>query len=256
MKIGLISRGRTQSSAVIASLAHNYQLINLSEIYFQVLPTVRSIVDVKNKLLKINTDPKAIFAEKIKNLTNKISIEDNYICKLWPSMITFYNYDMNCEPNKELFDSIKKNILFDITNYWKIKEYNILFFLDRDLYESTYSWVYCKKTSLFHNYKIGNITYRKDSPSLILENKDFATAKKYILEYCLQHKLKEFIIQNNLHYIDITDCTNLYIDNDIVKTQPTNKNYKQLITNSDELHDLIEKWYPICMEYTKDWHFY
>ena len=40
--------------------------------------------------------------------------------------------------------------IFNISEYFRIKEYDQLYYINKDLHHSTISWVYTKKTKLFH----------------------------------------------------------------------------------------------------------
>lgn len=251
MKIGLICRGRTRSSAIIRSLAHRYNLENLNESYFTILENVEQIQQLNKKILKNNTSYIEIIKQRIINLTNKNFSNDNFIVKLWPSMLFFPDYNFNL-PNNIFFENVKNNVIFNISECWKIKHYDMLFFLDRNLNDSVYSWVWGKHTGQILIYK-----GEKENNSVItLTENDFNRAKEHILVFCLQQKIKEFLINSNLKVTYLNSNHNLYIDNDVINIKNSNKNYKNLIQNIDELDKLISDWYPICLENTKDWQFY
>jgi hypothetical protein len=236
MKIGLICRGRTRSSIIQDSLSKKHKLINNFEIYLRA-----------QKVFKKGNDLNNNFQTELKNITNTIFLKQNFICKLWPSMLIHRPHMFE---NNQSFDDIKNKIIFNISEYFRISEYDELYYLNRDLHHSTFSWVYrCKRIKLM-NYLQPNI------PLVItIDDIDLSIARFYILEYCLQEKIKDFLNEQQIPYIDITETYNQYIDNKI-DTIPSNNDYNKLITNSDMLPKFIDDWYNICCENITDWKYY
>jgi len=238
MKMGLISRARTCSSAVIFSLVKQYNLVNKYEIYNDI---TRNLDKDYYALSKGDFDREKRFKEKFLKFTDKLFLEDNFICKIWPAMLI-------ATPHRviEPFEKTKEKIIFDLTTYLKIREYDQLYFLDRNLYDSTASWAYSKKSMIWRK--------QHRQPIVKLEPKDFNTVKFYILEYCLHQKIKEFLIEQNIPFIDIKDKPEPFIDSSIPITKSNNK-YQELITNYDELYNFITDYYEIYVNNTKDWKF-
>jgi hypothetical protein len=53
--------------------------------------------------------------------------------------------------NNQSFDDIKNKIIFNISEYFSISEYDELYYLNRDLHHSTFSWIYrCKRIKLMN----------------------------------------------------------------------------------------------------------
>jgi hypothetical protein len=235
MKIGLICRGRTRSCIIQDSLSKKHKLINNFEIYLRAQKVF--------KKSEINNN----FQTELKNITNTMFLKQNFICKLWPSMLINRPHMFE---NNQSFDDIKNKIIFNISEYFRISEYDELYYLNRDLHHSTFSWVYrCKRIKLM-NHLQPNI------PLVItMDDTDLSIARFYILEYCLQEKIKDFLNEQQIPYIDITETYNQYIDNKI-NTIPSNNNYNKLITNSDMLPKFIDDWYNICCENITDWKYY
>jgi hypothetical protein len=242
MKIGLISRGRTQSSAIVRSLSKKYNLTDNFELYFNAHNQIMKYENIKSLGNKN-------FHQQIRNITNTVFLKENFICKLWPSMLI-------APPSKfeknQTFDDIKKKIIFNITEYFRIKDYDQLYFINKDLHHSTLSWIYTKKTNLFHRGK-----FTEYSPPIItIDDADLDIVRFYILEYCLQEKIKDFLCEQKIPYIDITESYNEYIDTDLIKTIATNNDYTKLITNYDTLPNFIDGWYKVCCENIVDWKYY
>lgn len=248
MKIGLISRGRTQSSAIVQTLSKKYNIDTGFEIYFNAHNHVINYKKLKsliNKKYNSNND----FQIQIKNITNSIFLKENVICKLWPSMLS---EPPNRITDNDTFDDIKNKTIFNISEYFRIKEYDQLYYINKDLHHSTISWVYTKKTKLFHRVK--NNDYL--TPLITIDKDDLNLIKFYILEYCLQEKIKDFLCEQKIPYTDITKTYNQYIDNDIINLTVTNNDYAKLITNYDMLPSFIDDWYKVCLENTSDWKYY
>lgn len=248
MKIGLISRGRTQSSAIVDTLSKKHNLDNNFEKYFQVHKRIIKYQNVKSlSNIKYNRDND--FQQQIKNVTNEIFIKENFICKLWPSMLIMPDHKFQID---QTFDDIKKKIIFNISEYFRIKEYDQLYYINKDLHHSTISWVYTKKTNLFHRGKFTEYS----TPTITVEDDDIDTIKFYILEYCLQEKIKDFLHEQKIPYTDISETYNQYIDTEILTTVVTNNDYTKLISNYDTLPSFIDDWYKLCCENTIDWKYY
>jgi hypothetical protein len=248
MKIGLISRGRTQSSAIVRTLSKEYDLDDNFELYFQAHSHIIKYQYAKtlgNKNYNLNID----FQNQLKTITNSIFLKKNFICKLWPSMLI--EPPSKFEKN-QTFNNIKNKIIFNISEYFRIKDYDQLYYISKDLHHSTLSWVYTKKTKLFHRSKFTEYT----PPLITIDDNDLDIIRFYILEYCLQEKIKDFLCEQKIPYIDITETYSQYIDTDSIKTTVTNNDYTKLITNSDMLPKFIDDWYKVCCENTKDWKYY
>jgi hypothetical protein len=243
MKIGLISRGRTQSTAIIQTLAKRHKLINNFETYFGAANAIKKELHPNNSLYDE-------FQLSIKNVTDTIFTSKNFICKIWPSMLIV-------PPDKfeshQTFDDIKSRIIFNISEYLRISEYDQLYYINKELQHSTLSWVYAKKTRRFHRF---NKHIKYNSPVITIDDNDLDRLRFYILEYCLQEKIKDFLCKQKIPYTDISETYTQYIDDSMLNTSATNNDYPNLITNSDTISKFIDDWYNICCENTIDWKYY
>jgi hypothetical protein len=246
MKIGVISRGRTASSAVVNSLTTNNKLSNKFEIYF----------DMHIKLsryyqLRPNTTKNIQFTDfqtKLYNLTKSLFDEGNFIVKIWPSMLCFPPHKIY---KNQSFQDIKDNFIFDITEYLNIHQYDKLYFLDKDLHHSAISWVYSKKTKIFHKRKNMSIQI----PKINLDSADYDTVRFYILEYCLHQKLRQFLLDKQIPFTEISNNFESYINSDMLKIEESQNDYENLIYEYTDLYSYISEWYQVCIENTKDWYF-
>jgi hypothetical protein len=248
MKIGLISRGRTQSSAIVQTLSNKHNLTNKFEEYFILRNNFLKYQGIK---ILSNKNYVALdeFQGHLKNITNTMFLTENFICKLWPSMLALPPHKFN---NNESFADIKKKIVFNINECFRIKDYDQLYYINKELHRSTLSWVYAKKTNLFHRSKFKKYS----TPMITVGDDDLDRIRFYILEYCLQEKIKDFLCEQKIPYIDITDSYSQYIDIDVIQTTTTNNDYTKLITNYDILPSFIDNWYNVCCENTIDWKYY
>lgn len=247
MKIGLICRGRTFSSAIIESLSNDNNLLNYGEQYFTCLNTANKINNLKHKWgisHKFET-----FETCLLSYTTKLFQTDNFVCKLWPTMLLYRDtFDIEVS-----LDYVKDNFIFNITKYWNLKDYDKLYFLDRDLITSTYSWVYAKHKKFFNLNKTQNAG--EIYTNITINDSDINLAKLYILEYCLQHKMKKFLIENNFNIIEVDNHNNL-INQSSVPIIASNQNYTKLINNYNILDNLFTDYLPYCQNKIDDWKFY
>ena len=248
MKIVLISRGRTCSTAISKSLAHLNNVEYLGETYFN---TVHDNF-VRHRTYRPKFSKEKVFTEfyqKLEVHTQSTFLKNDFLVKLFPSIL-------HMPPNKmyksDIFNSIKPYIISNL-DVLKITEYDKFYFLDRQFYNSIVSWVYSKKSLIWHQNKINPKKYTK----IYLDKLDFATAKFYILEYFLQQKIRDYLNNKNIPYTYIDESNyDQFIDTNILSTTKTEINYKDYITNIEELDVFIDYWYPIIKQETYDWFFY
>lgn len=246
MKIGIISRGRTRSTAIINSIATNLNLPNKSEIYFQAHDKFIKQFSLLHKLDQNNQ--LNVFGQKIDQITNSLFENENFICKIWPSMLIMTPHQLS----NDLINTVYKNTLFEANKYIRLSEYDQLYFIDRNILLSTLSWVYSKKTRIFHKHKNQDLVYEP----IDLTASDYDRAKFYILEYCLQQKLKHYLIENNIPFTDISD-TNYkeYTIDSLLLMEEHNVDYESLISNSKELIEFISYTHDECINTTYHWKF-
>jgi hypothetical protein len=245
MKIGLICRGRTRSTAILDSLCYKYNLKNKNELYFDVNEIILTHKELRKKIS--NEELLPLFKSKIKNITNDLFTENNFGCKLWPSMLALPANEHNIY--NESLDDIKQTILFDLEYYFNLSQYDQLYFLNRNVEISTISWVYSKRTDLYHTYKGRKNKYYP----ITLNYEDFAKARFYILECCLQEKIKTYLVSNKIPFIEISDQDyNLYSNNAKV-LEETDIDYHRYITNINQFKKFIGNTFDEYSEKTKYW---
>jgi len=247
MKIALICRGRTNSTAIGKSLAANKNLEWVGENYFWFHEELVRWLHYRPKYDKTLAFKK--FTEIIKDETYKISLQDNFVIKIFPSILHFPPSLMF---ENTSFESVKNDFIFD-TNLIKLNTYDQYYFLDRNFRYSTLSWIYAFQTSQFHQPKINKRNYYK----ITLNKTDFARTKFYIIEYLMQQKMRKYLENNKIPFTLIDEsCYSDYIDNTKLGTEKTSINYEHYIENIKELDSFIDYWYPICEQETSNWNFY
>lgn len=239
MKIGVICRGRTGSSAVTRTIAKKHQCLTIGE-NFQAHSHILGKKDIECSE-KMNIFKKYIFQSN-KNLF----FQKRFVVKIWPSMLIL---PPNKIENFETFVDFRQKIIFDIEEHLFLSKYDHLYFLDRNLYDSTLSWVYAKKINVFHKTKTLLPNYYK----IKLDDNDYALAKFYILEYCLQKKIKKYLQNSNIAFTEIT-MDDFDFDSNLPLEKSEN-DYKNLIIGVDDMIKFIGEQYNICQESTKDWVF-
>ena len=244
MKIALVSRARTYSTPIIELLSKQYDVENKFEIYFDIYWNDFG----KTKLLKTYIQKNnnfTYFQNKILELTNKLQEHNNFICKLWPMFITYPPHVIN---PSESANNLRKNIIFDISKYLAVKNYDKIYVADRNLYDSALSFVYANKTRIWHSTKNIKRSYTK------MQADDFTISKTkyYIVEYILHQKMIEYLKKNNIPHTVFEDY-NLLDQSQFVKT---NNNYENLIYNVEIIKHTIDNYYPLYQTETSDWAFY
>jgi len=246
MNIGIISRPRTVSSAVINTLEKRHNLTNEYEVY-QVL--VNSLLVPQKELKNLDEDARQKYFENaLLSKTNEFFSNGNFICKIWPCM--FIRSPVLMLP-KWSIDYIKNRTTFDITRLFKIDQYDQLYYIDRDVYTTTASWVYSRRINVFHTLRNKN----HKTPIVELDVMDFAHAKYHVLEYTLQQKLKELLIEKQIPFVDISNNYNDYVDESLLTTKKSEHDYPSLISNYDQLHNSITEWREFFANATSDWKF-
>jgi len=248
MKIALLCRGRTRSTAVIEYLSKVHNIQNKSEIYFTnhkfVLSPQYSIKNHKKLYIEKLCD----FQNLLNNTTTELLNIPSFICKIWPSMLVYppssFSYD-------EDLSSIKNRTIFDITNTLKLKEYNKVVVLNRDLITSSLSWVYAKHTNVFSVLSHQKRKFHK----IKLNELDLDFLRFYILEYCLQEKIVDYLDKTELKY-EIFSGYDSLTNNIQLRTKDSKNNYDLLIENLDDTKQFISNFYKSCQIETKDWYFY
>lgn len=248
MKIGIICRGRTRGTAILDALCTKHNLNNKNELYFDVNEVILTHRDLR-KNISIR-QLQELFTKKIKETTTNLFLENNFGCKLWPSMLAMPANEHNIY--NESLEEIKPTLIFDVEYYFNISKYDQLYYVDRDIESSTLSWVYSKRTDIYHTYSGNKNKYYP----ITVNNEDFAKARFYILECCLQQKIKNYLIEKNIAFIEISDENyNLYSDG--TKTyEETKIDYKDYITNFVDFKQFIKKTYQEYSLQTVTWKYY
>lgn len=247
MKIAILSRPRTFSTAIGKTLAYQNQAKYLGETYVNVLIAIRRYYHYR----KSYDLDKAMnhFKNKLAEHTNTVFSNTNFVTKIFPSMLYF---PPGIITERETFEEIKRKYIFDL-EIFNLSNYDKIYILERDLKKSLISWIYSSKIQHFHLNKNEKYAY----PNITIGLSDFNTARFHIVEYCLLEKFKKYLDEKNLSYSIVSE-NNFYdhVHDDILETEKTPINYNEYITNITDLEDFINYWYPICKEQTQNWTFY
>lgn len=247
MKIAILARPRTFSTAIGKTFAHNYDSIYVGETYLNVLMAIRRYYYLRKSYdLK-----KAInhLKNELSDHTKKIFSYGNFVIKIFPGMLHF---PPGIITEYESFGDIKSKYIFDI-DILRLPEYDKILILERNLKQSLISWIYSRKIEHYHHQKNENYEY----PTITLETSDFDYVRFYLLDYLLFEKIKEYLNQKNISYTIISENNfNDYVNNDILDTVQTPIKYDQYITNIQDLENFVDYWYPICREQTQNWTYY
>lgn len=248
MKVCLISRGRTRSTVVVNSLAEQFNIVNLEEIYFKAQHEIKQNVDHRKAIDWNLYIP--IFNSKVSAITRQLLEKQSFVCKIFPSMLI--SPPMHIIKNSETLDDIKQRIIFNLEEYLVLSQYDKVYFLERNLPESAISWVYSNKTGVYHKYKNKPNHYKP----IKLNEVDYARARFYVLEFLLQQKIKEFLQQKSIPFTVISENNFEDILNGYSNTiEKTPVNYKELIANADDLIAFVEKIHNEYSVVVQDWQY-
>lgn len=248
MKIALISRGRTRSTAILQSLSDEYKVENFNENYFR----THSIIKQRIGIMKNSSYGEHLnfFKRKVKETTHEYFQHENFCCKIFPSMLVLPQHVI---PEGETLDTTKTRILFNLEEYLQLSQYDSIYFLDRNLHESTLSWIYTRKTGQYHTFENDKTIFNP----INLVSEDYERAKFYVLEYILQQKIKEYLIDKKIAFTEVSDHNykNYANDKNSIGMQERFVPYDKLIDGCSNLTNLITKTYEEYKEQTKNWIF-
>ena len=247
MRVAILSRPRTVSTAITKSFANTHNLNYLGESYFDIHKYLMRYYHLRPNHTHSNSFSN--FSARLINHTDQIFKNEKFVIKIFPSMLHFPPSLMR---EQDTFTSIKKNFIFNL-DILNLQSYNQLYFLDRNFYNSIISWVYSNKSQKFHSRKNKKETYIP----VFLTEEEFSIARFYIIEYLLQQKIKKYLDNNKFEYTYVDEKNyHQYVDAEYLPTQQTVIDYKNYIINLADLNAVIDKWYPICEKNTEDWNFY
>lgn len=240
MKILIIGRPRTRSTLLINTLSNFYKLSDRDEHYKYILG-------------KLNNNLNGIDYAKshIKTFTQKLFSEDNFVIKLFPRMSITSPYKISDLKSYQL------SIINDLSYFYNLKKYDKIFFIDRELVESVYSYAYSNHINIFNfrDQKILNEYSKNREPVFIdFKSKDhlrFCVLEKAILDVWYNSLLELNIKFTTLGYNDIPKFISDNYPNIITSTLNNTFNYKTLISNYDECSSHILEFYDECKTFTK-----
>lgn len=250
MKIALVCRPRTASTAIIHSLAAEYNLTNLNERYLSISIGLPIHSDAYKAFMKIKNlpTPESQFHNNIKNITTDLLNQNNFILKIFPRMLTVPYFRIL---QSDTLTEYKNKILFNLSDTMHFEMYDKIYLLDRDFHSSCASWVYSTHTHSFFISadKIDN------QPQIKLTAKDYNQLRFFILENVLYHKLLDYLDKKQIAKVDISNNFSDYINqhSPVIKSE---RKFSKLIDTYDDMCRYIDEYHAYCISETKDWLFY
>jgi hypothetical protein len=258
MKVIIISRGRTRSSHLQKSISNTHNLRDLKENLIRGLHAYDPEFDIRYKNSKINIDELRFNQHKqlLINWTKTFFAQNNYVVKLWPRMLVSKPHEITYN-----LQDYKPNIVTDLSTILKLQEYDKVYFLDRNLIDSVYSWVYANITNnfLFFEGDKSYVKHLQQYDKISVKEEHFSMLKFYIYEIALQNKIREYLLIKNinhtlLNYDEIPD----YVDKNFNKLsiyKDAKFDYSKKIANYDELSNYINQTYDQALIAVKDINF-
>lgn len=252
MKLAIICRPRTASTALVHSLSEQYEIPNLSEHYLNKSISLPIHSDSYNKFRKVKNlpTPESQFQNNITSITKDLEKEDSFVLKIFPRMFVVPTKFTLTE--SETPSVIKDKILFNLTDSMHFDMYDKIYLLDRDLYTSCASWVYSVHTRSFF---ITRDRSKKDQPPIILNQKDYDTLRFFILENVLYDKIINYLESKKFSFMDVTNSLSEHIGENS-PIPKSNRNFPNLIEDYENMCNFIDQYHAYCVDETKDWFFY
>jgi hypothetical protein len=249
MKILLISRGRTRSTYLQSKLCQTYNLSDYGERFNKNSYAYSSSLDLKynNTLDKVSDLRWNHFCNLTTDIVNSFFQTENFAAKLWPRMLVSFPQEISSN-----IETYNPNIITNLSLYFRIKEYDQIYFLDRDITDSVCSWIYAKiiKNFLFKNTGNSKIDMKLQNTPVCISDKFLPIVNYYIYEIALQYKILEYLYENDINFIklDYNDipnyCNSTLQGVDIYKH--SNFDYSTIITNYSEIRDHSINTYEIA----------
>ncbi len=247
MKFCILSRPRTLSSFFTYSLAEFHGLSNKFETYNR-LANKLLLVKQSCNLSKQKPNYLSNLRSEITHITNDMFLESNFVCKIFPRhFILFENRLNSTDPNYYRLDTISETefcVLTDYYNLFRLSDYDHIYFLDRNLYDSVSSYVYAIKTKTFaQKYKKTHILHKPITVTAL----DYPHINIAILEYVVGNMIKNQLVDRpNITFLT-DDIVQEYVEKNFKPTLSTYKqslDYNCLISNRNELCDYIDTNLP------------
>jgi hypothetical protein len=201
---------------------------------------------VKYNLRRKTIQLSDVIQHQKKYLTDTLKDLDNqgdYVTKLFPRDLIFTTYGTSIKDGRVFEHEIYSNFneLFQLENFDKV------YFLDRNIIESTASFGYAYSIDMFLFTEKGHLDYKKKKNQKIeISNLAFSFMNYHIYESLLHGKIKNFLDRKNITYtaLDYHNCEN-YIEQNLKCDEPnlyfeSNFDYKNLILNYNQCVEHIE----------------
>lgn len=259
MKILILSRGRTRSTYLQTKLCQTYNLTNYIEKFNKNSYAYSTDLDLKYRNNTQNIDDLRWnhFCKLTLDTRDTFFKTENFAVKLWPRMLLSFPQSVF----GKLID-YKPKIITDLSYYTKIKDYDTIYFLDRDITDSVCSWIYA---TIIKNFLFKNIDNNKDiellkrKETVTISDNYFPIINYYIYEIALQHKILDFLNQSKLNYVkldynEIPNYCNTHLSGiDVYKDYKLN--YSEIITNYDSIKNYSFENYQIAKTIVNDINF-
>lgn len=251
MKIAIICRPRTSSTALIESLQKEFDMTNYGEDYLNTIKNLPTYSNFYTFFQRRNNLPESghNFQQDIKTITNKIWNTENFVIKIFPRMLTIPPYRIL---ESEVIANLQKKVLFNISDTMNFHLYDRIYILDRDIYSSSASWIYSNRTYSFFPSERDLLKEKK----IKLTEKDYNQLRFTVLEYVLFCKLTNYLIEKEIPFTNITNSLNDYINQKNTQRKKSNRIFSELIEDYTDMCLYIDDYHKKCVEETKDWFFY
>lgn len=249
MKILIFGLHRTRSQLLLEAICNYYQIYNNKENWIWIAgkfsgPQLKNNKDLDTKF--------NLFQKEFKQMV-ELSFTNNFASKLLPRML-FFGSNI---ADENFF--INHKIVNNLTYFLNLKKIDKIYVLDRNLTDSACSYMYGLEINQFTFRDVDNLNYKIQNTGNICIDINNNELKLHILESAFLFYLKQFLKNNyiitELTYDNIPEYISKTFSSTKVEILKTNINYKETITNYDEVKMFVENYYTKCVELLKPLNF-
>lgn len=238
MNVIILSTQRNRSSFLTESYSNEFNLSNWFEKYD--LISVMEQEELRLNLLKKENKKELLFEKQKKflnQITKSVKDNDNVVIKLFTHSLIerpYFLENINILPR----------IITDLSTILNV--YDKIVYIDRNIIDSTISYIYAVVMSSFlYSDKILLDYHKTKSKPIKIEDNKLPIINYQVYQHVIHQHVKTFIENNynNTTFLTYDNCVD-YVKNNFKNEKQNffinaNFDYRQLITNYDEISDHI-----------------
>lgn len=257
----IIGMKRTRSSVLSLSISNYHDSDNYFGQYDGITPSFKTKIYFSKLPLDQQKSAKLkFFQEEVKKMTLEVLSKPNNVVKLFPRYMIYHEIPSVKDHAKSVLPKNYNDLIIitDIEEYFQLSKFQKIYFLQRDVTDSICSYgygIYLKKFQFVDEPELNYFTKISRPISIDLNSGwlDFC-----IFEYMLLNHLRSYLDDKKLsyHLLDYDDipkyCSDRYSGTEIGNYKYSGFNYKNLITNYEEVRKYIFNFIHLNNNYIKE----